>query len=163
MPGSTLNVLVLPPFNEQQRTRLEASAPYARFTYVVPMPGAMLGNPTSDQVAEANVIVGNLSPERLPEATSIKLLQLNTAGYDNYLAAGTLPADLALCCAVGAYGQAVSEHLFAMTLALMKRLPGYHDLQHAHDWDDLGPVTTLAGARVLVLGTGDIGSHFAQL
>ena len=80
MAGSTLNVLVLPPFNEQQRTRLEASAPHACFTYVAPKPGAMLGNPTSDQVAEANVIVGNLSPERLPEATSLKLLQLNSAG-----------------------------------------------------------------------------------
>ena len=163
MAGSTLSVLVLPPFNERQRTRLETSAPHARFTYVTPKPGTILGNPTSDQVAEADVIVGNLSPKRLSEATSLKLLQLNSAGYDNYLAVGTLPADLALCCAVGAYGQAVSEHLFAMTLALMKRLPGYHDLQHAHNWGDLGPVTTLAGARVLVLGTGDIGSHFAQL
>ena len=53
MAGSALSVLVLPPFNKQQRTRLEASAPHARFTYVTPKPGAMLGNPTSDQVAEA--------------------------------------------------------------------------------------------------------------
>lgn len=65
--------------------------------------------------------------------------------------------------AVGAYGQAVSEHVFAMVLALMKHLPAYRDDQRAHVWSNHGPVTSLRGARVVVLGTGDIGSHFAQL
>ena len=69
----------------------------------------------------------------------------------------------ALACAVGAYGQAVSEHLFAMTLSLMKRLPAYQNCQRKHNWADLGPVTTFDKTRVLVLGTGDIGGHFARL
>lgn len=163
MTDTSLNVLVLPPLSESQRARLEAAAPTASFTYVVPAPGTMLGNPSPEQVVAANVIVGNLAPERLGEAAHLRLLQLNSAGYENYVAAGTVPADALLACATGAYGQAVSEHLFAMVLALVKRLPGYHDLQHAHEWGDLGPVTTLSGAHVLVLGTGDIGSHFARL
>ncbi len=45
----------------------------------------------------------------------------------------------------------------------MKRLPGYHDLQREHRWEDLGPVTSLKNANVLVLGAGDIGGHFATL
>lgn len=163
MAPSSLNVLVLLPLSEAQRTRLEAGAPGARYAYVAPAPGSMLGSPSPEQVAAADVIVGNLAPERLGEAGNLRLLQLNSAGYDNYLAAGTVPADAQLACATGAYGQAVSEHLFAMVLALVKRLPGYHDLQHAREWGDLGAVTTLTGAHVLVLGTGDIGSHFARL
>lgn len=161
--ASDLNVLVLLPLGNKQRARLEKGAPGARFTYVTPAAGAMLGNASAEQVAGADVIVGNLAPERLGEAHDLRLLQLNSAGYDNYIAAGTVPADALLACATGAYGQAVSEHLFAMVLALVKRLPGYQDLQRAHEWGDLGPVTTLAGASVLVLGTGDIGSHFARL
>ena len=45
----------------------------------------------------------------------------------------------------------------------MKKLPGYRDLQHSHQWDDLGEVATPAGANVLVLGAGDIGTHLAAL
>ena len=93
----------------------------------------------------------------------LQLLQLQTAGYDDYLAAGTVPAEAKLSCSIGAYGQAVSEHMFAMVLSMMKRLPGYHDLQREHRWEDLGPVTSLKNANVLVLGAGDIGGHFATL
>lgn len=46
---------------------------------------------------------------------------------------------------------------------LMKHLDGYRDDQRARRWTDRGPVTTMAGAQVLVLGAGDIGQHFAQL
>ena len=53
--------------------------------------------------------------------------------------------------------------MFAMVLSMMKRLPGYHDLQREHRWEDLGPVTSLKNANVLVLGAGDIGGHFATL
>jgi phosphoglycerate dehydrogenase-like enzyme len=68
-----------------------------------------------------------------------------------------------LTCAVGAYGQAVSEQMFASLLSVMKRLPVYRDHQNAHQWTLEGKVKTLRGAAVLLLGTGDIGSHFAAL
>lgn len=152
-----MNVLVLPPFNAAQKSVLEAGAPGATFVY------SDYRNATDEQIAEADVIVGNLAPKRLGKASRLQLLQLNSAGYDNYAADGTLPCGARLCCAVGAYGQAVSEHIFAMVLAMIKRLPAYHADQLSHTWDDHGPVTSLRGARVLVLGTGDIGTHFAQL
>ncbi len=161
--SNPLNVLVLLPLTNEQRARLEAGAPSARYTYVMPASPLGVGKPVPEQVAEANVIVGNVSPALLGHAANLRLLQLNSAGYDNYISAGTMPAATALACAVGAYGQAVSEQLFAMTLSLMKRLPAYQNCQHERNWADLGPVTTFDGARVLVLGTGDIGGHFARL
>ncbi len=153
-----MNVLVLLPFHDGQRATLEAGAPDAEFVYTTK------ANVTDEQIATADAIIGSLAPDRLPAARNLKLLQLNSAGYDNYVnPAGTVPADVRLTCAVGAYGQAVSEHMFAMLLALMKRLIGYRDDQRAHEWTDRGPVTTLANTRVLVLGAGDIGTHFARL
>lgn len=152
-----MDVLVQLPLSEEQRARLEAAAPGARFEYVKPR------TVTREQVEAADAIVGNVPTEMLAGASGLRLLQLNSAGYEQYAAPGVLPDGCALCCATGAYGQAVSEHLFAMVLSLVKRLPAYQDRQRAHDWCDLGPVTTLRGARVLVLGAGDIGTHLAGL
>ncbi len=152
-----MNILVLLPVNDRHRAILESSAPGEDFIYT--SSDAI----TREQVANADVILGNIDPDMLTACEHLQLLQLQTAGYDDYLAAGTVPADAKLSCSVGAYGQAVSEHMFAMVLSMMKRLPGYHDLQREHRWEDLGPVTSLKNANVLVLGAGDIGGHFATL
>lgn len=152
---TTLNVLVLLPLSKAQRTRLETTAPGVAFTFTN-------YDPAPEQVAAADVIIGNLAPARLGEARHLRLLQLNSAGYDSY-AGAALPEGAMLASASGAYGQAVSEHVLAMVLAMLKRLPAYRDSQRAHSWTDHGPVTTLADAQVFVLGTGDIGGHFARL
>lgn len=157
-PVTVRNVLVLLDLTESQRERLEAAAPHARFSY-----STRTGTP-AELLAEADVIVGNPLPApRLAEAENLVFFQLNSAGYDPYVKPGVLPGGARMASAVGAYGQAVSEHMLAMLLGLMKRLPAYRDDQHARTWTDEGAVTTLAGAHVLVLGAGDIGSHFAKL
>ena len=152
-----MNILVLLPVNDRHRAILESSAPGEDFIYT--SSDAI----TREQVANADVILGNIDPSLLTACERLQLLQLQTAGYDDYLAAGTVPAEAKLSCSIGAYGQAVSEHMFAMVLSMMKRLPGYQDLQREHRWEDLGPVTSLKNANVLVLGAGDIGGHFATL
>ena len=68
-----------------------------------------------------------------------------------------------LTSAAGAYGPAVSEHLFACLLALCKKLPQYRDEQRNHHWTDRGTVKSLRNALVLVVGAGDIGTAFAGL
>ena len=152
-----MNILVLLPVNDRHRAILESSAPGENFIYT------SADVITHEQVANADVILGNIDPALLTACEHLQLLQLQTAGYDDYLAAGTVPADAKLSCSIGAYGQAVSEHMFAMVLSMMKHLPGYQDLQREHRWEDLGPVTSLKNANVLVLGAGDIGGHFATL
>ncbi len=96
-------------------------------------------------------------------STALRWLHTRSAGVDPYTAPGVLPSEAALTCSTGAYGHSVSEHLFALLLALMKRLPSYRDQQNRALWRDLGPVKTLLGAQVLVVGTGDLGSSFARL
>ncbi|MCI8807705.1 MAG: D-2-hydroxyacid dehydrogenase [Oscillospiraceae bacterium] len=122
------------------------------------------GSPLPAEVyRRATAILGNPPPELLRECRSLRLLQTRTAGVDRYNRPGTLPPGTALYSASGAYGQSVSEHMFAVLLSLMKRLPGYRDQQRQGLWADLGPVKTLDGAVVLCLGVGDLGSCFCKL
>lgn len=69
MTASSLNVLVILPLSDAQRARLEAGAPSARYTYVPAKPGAMLGEPSAEQVAGADVIVG-IAAENLAHLTA---------------------------------------------------------------------------------------------
>ena len=111
----------------------------------------------------AAVILGNPPVKELAVCENLRLLQTRSAGTDQYQKPGVLPEGVTLLNASGAYGHSVSEHMFAMLLCLMKRLPAYRDRQRDGTWSDLGPVKTLAGALVLCVGTGDLGSSFARL
>lgn len=111
----------------------------------------------------ASAIIGNVPVEQIRDCTSLEWLQTFSAGVDAYLKEGVLAPGVKVSSASGAYGLAVSEHLFAMMMALMKNLPSYRDLQREHQWSPLGRVQSPDGATVLVLGTGDIGAHFARL
>ena len=150
-------IVVAIPFSLNQKERLERAAPQASFVYS--------GRDTAlnDDIARADIVMGNLPPRQLSVDKNLKWVQLASAGADAYSAPGVLSPDVLLTNAVGAYGPAVSEHMFAVLLALMKKLHLYRDNQNGHVWEDRGPVTTLNGADVLVLGLGDIGRHFAVL
>ena len=154
--GTLVKIVVLTPVTEEQRARLEAAAPVADFVY------SSHAGVTSEELSDAEVVVGNVPPARLPEAPRLRFLQLDSAGYDSYLEV-PLPDGLVIANASGCYGQAVSEHMLAMLLGMMKHLPDYRDDQRAHVWRWEGHASTLDGANVLVLGAGDIGTHFARL
>ena len=149
------NILVVMPAADSHRRQLEAAAPGAVFTYA--------SSPAEEDVACADAIVGNIRPELLAHAKNLKLLQLNSAGSNLYLSLPAVCPGARLCCATGAYGLAISEHMMGVLLELMKKLALYRDNQFEGRWQDLGPVTSVYGANVLVVGMGDIGTSFARL
>ena len=65
--------------------------------------------------------------------------------------------------ATGAYTKAVSEHAFALTLMLQKKLYLYRDEQKKAFWSDHGTVGSLSDCTVAVVGLGDIGQAYAKL
>ena len=65
--------------------------------------------------------------------------------------------------ATGAYGQSVSEHMFAMMWTIMKNLHIYAASNPNAMWQDAGRAISPNGKTALIIGTGDIGSHFARL
>ncbi|KFI46543.1 Phosphoglycerate dehydrogenase [Bifidobacterium bohemicum] len=113
--------------------------------------------------SRATAVIGNFDPEIASELPRLEWLQTWSAGVDKYLKPGVLPETVKVTSATGAYGQSVGEHMFAMTLALMKNLAQYARADAAHQWRDAGEVTSPEGATALILGTGDIGSHYATL
>ena len=117
---------------------------------------------TESDLADVDAIIGNVPTELLPAAKKLRWLQLNTAGADIYCKDGLLKDDVLLTNATGAYGLALSEHLLAQLLAMMKKLYPYYDNQKAGLWRDEGAVASIEDATVLILGIGDIGRAFAR-
>lgn len=166
---SVENVLVKIPVTEEQAAAMMATMPSATFDFAAPvcdtsrLPRTPKLDISRERVSQADVILGNVAPALIEASPRLQWIQLGSAGYEAYLAPGVLAPSTIVTNGTGAYGPAVAEHSFAMLLSLMKRLPAYRDDQRAHAWSDEGMVSTLAGARVLVLGAGDIGLCFARL
>ncbi len=118
---------------------------------------------SDEELARATVIIGCPPAAEMDKSPNLKWLQTWSAGVAPYLVPGVLPEGCRLSSAVGCYGPAVSEHMLSAALSLMKKLPAYRDNQNARRWADEGIVKSFHGATVLLLGTGDIGSHFAHL
>jgi len=113
-------------------------------------------------LADADAIIGDLPPKMLGIARNLKWIQLGSAGADGYTAPGVLPEGAVLTNASGAYGLAISEHMIACLLFLMKNLGVYAANQAEHLWKDGGPVSSIWNSRILVVGLGDIGGEFAK-
>ena len=151
------HILVCLPLRAEQRQALEQAAPAfcLRFTTAEQV--------TAGDVRWADAILGNVPPALISQNDHLEWFQSNFAGPDPYLAPGVLPPDCAVTNATGAYGLAISEWMLGMWLALIKDLLLYRDRQSARRWDPITrPVRSIAGARVLCVGMGDIGSNFAR-
>jgi len=111
----------------------------------------------ADQIAEADIIIGEPTHEELATATNLKWLQMTWAGADRYLDA--FVSNVTLTTASGAYGQTISEHVLAMLFSLCRRLPAY---AKKNDWRDLGSEKQVQGATALIFGAGDIGCAVAK-
>lgn len=149
-----LNVVVYFPTTEEQRCRMAQALPGGSFVFT--------DHPTEQQLRKAHIIAGHPAPQQLELAQNLCWFQCDFAGVDRYVAPGVLPPRVLLTNARGAYGLAIAEHMLAGTLALLKRLDRYHANQLEHLWRDEGPVTSLEGARVLLLGVGDIGGCYGR-
>lgn len=111
---------------------------------------------------DATIILGNPPVELVAKNPHLKMLHTRSAGVDRYLKPGILAPDTVLAGSSGAWGPSMAEHMFALLLALMKRLPAYYEQQKTGVWQRRHRSKGVIGSRVLVIGTGDLGSSFAQ-
>lgn len=153
----TKNILVALPLTDELQTRLRAAVPSFAYRFTTQETA------TLEEILWADAILGNVPVELIRQNDHLEWFQSNFAGPDPYLAPGVLPPDCAVTNATGAYGLAISEWMLGMWLALIKDLLLYRDRQTARRWDPITrPVRSIAGARVLCVGMGDIGSNFAR-
>ncbi len=120
------------------------------------------GDITETDDSDISAIIGNLPTNVLRNFSNLEWVQLNSAGAAEYAAPGILPDQCVLTNAAGAYGISVSEHMLAMTFALIRRFGQYGRNQAAHRWEAMGNIISVEGSTVAVLGLGDIGGSYAK-
>ena len=116
---------------------------------------------TDEILGEQDALIGNLPAAFLKGKDNLQWVQLNSAGADAYTSAGILSPECILTTAVGAYGLAVSEHMVALSFAMVRRLGQYGRNQVRHAWKPCGRIDSIEGSTVLILGLGDIGGSYA--
>lgn len=117
---------------------------------------------SQEDVDWADVILGNVKENFLHGGENLKWLQTDSAGVEAYVKPGALASGAMLTNATGAYSLAISEHMLAMTLAILKKLELYRDAQLQERWESLGAARSICGSTVLILGMGDTGGAFGR-
>ena len=112
---------------------------------------------------DANVILGNYSPEKLKEFRNLEWIQTAAVGVDAFIRDGRLKEDVILTNAVDVHSVEVAEHLFAMIMSMARKFHLYRDDQKEHLWSDEGMTKELTKLRVAIIGFGDIGKTLAKL
>ncbi len=111
---------------------------------------------------QATILLGE--PDRiaplLGHVKRLKWVQSTYGGIDALLAP-ELRRDYQLTTTKGNFGPLISEYVFAHLLSLTRHLPLYREQQRQRRWHPL-PYHSLAKRRMLILGTGSIGSCLAQ-
>ena len=115
----------------------------------------------AERIPETEVFFG-LYPADIPIPGSLKWICLPSAGINGYT---DLPAirdgRCLLTYSSGAYGITIGEHLVMLVLMLLRRMPEYLADAREGIWRHDRKLRSIYGSRIVILGTGDIGSAFA--
>ena len=157
-PDETLHVLVPPGAIGAQ---LEGLSPRVRAHLVDPDAGPPTGEATRAQVwVPRNGARGAPDNGFLDALPRLRLVQLLTAGADTWL--GSLPGGVVLCNARGAHTPSTAEWALTATLAAQRGIPFFVREQDAGRWS-FTTHSSLVGARVLIVGAGDIGRAIGRM
>ena len=96
-------------------------------------------------------------------STALKWLCVPSAGVDYMMKEDAFAnKDCILTNSSGSYGVTIAEHIIAVSLMMMRKLTLTYAESLNGVWGRPKPQKSLKDCRITVLGTGDIGSHFAR-
>jgi phosphoglycerate dehydrogenase-like enzyme len=157
-PDETLHVLVP---SRAIGEAVEQISPRIRAHRVDAAAGPPEGEATQAQVwvprGNGATVPANGFLEALPR---LRLVQLLSAGAEQFI--GRLPERVVLTNARGAHTPATAEWAVAATLAAQRGIPFFVGEQAAGRWS-FGTHRSLVGARVLLVGAGDIGRAIGRM
>jgi phosphoglycerate dehydrogenase-like enzyme len=96
------------------------------------------------------------------QAQHLEWIHVAAAGVDTLLFGELAQSDVVVTNAKGVFDRPIAEFVLASILAVAKDVHGSHDLQASRTWQHR-ETRTIAGATVLVVGTGSIGREIARL
>ena len=115
-------------------------------------------------VDDCAILYGHPSQRGIAGAKNLKWYASCWAGIDRFCRDELYQnPDCLLTNASGAYGTTIAEHSVMVSLMLLRRELEYTEVIREGDWRVLpGGIRSLHGARITVLGTGDIGTEIAR-
>jgi len=107
-------------------------------------------------------LAGGATTALLPRFTSLRVIQLLSAGADAWTA--VVPDGVTLCDARGVHDSSTAEWCVGAILSSLRRFDHLARTQAERRWayDDVVPTDELAGKRVLIIGAGSIGTALAR-
>ncbi len=96
------------------------------------------------------------------QAQHLEWIHVAAAGVDTQLFDELAESDVVVTNAKGVFDRPIAEFVLASILAVAKDVHRSHDLQTSRTWEHR-ETRTVAGATVLVVGTGSIGREIARL
>ncbi|MDP2858605.1 MAG: D-2-hydroxyacid dehydrogenase [Bacillota bacterium] len=97
----------------------------------------------------------------LSRAKALEWVHIQSHGFYKVLTPELRAHPATVTNARGAHPESVSEHIFAMLLALMRHLRDYTRLQQEHRWERI-TMDTLYEKTLCIIGVGNIGSAVAR-
>src|SRR5215213_23775 len=116
---------------------------------------------TADDLAWADTYIGFRRPP-LPTMGNVRWVHCTGAGVDAWLHPTELPRDILLTRTSESFGVYIAEWALARALAVRQQLFSLAESQRRHEWAHT-EAGYIRGSRAVVVGTGDVGSHIAQL
>jgi phosphoglycerate dehydrogenase-like enzyme len=121
-------------------------------------------NPTPLGDADA-VVTWALSPDEIDAAPNLRWVQWIGAGVDHAPLEALKARGIQLTNNSGVHANNIAEHIIGMMIAIERRFPRLVHAQDEHHWsldDDDFNVREVSGARLLILGAGNIGAALAR-
>ena len=116
-------------------------------------------------MADIDIVFGPsdaLSPELVKAAPALKWFASYYAGVDPLLKNNVITDEMILTNGSGAYGVTIAEHMIMVSLMMLRRYPEYYNFVQNKDFRSDLMIGSLYGSTIVIAGTGDIGSKFAQ-
>ena len=118
------------------------------------------------QLADADAVIGDCSPELLARATHLQWIQYGQAGVERCVQQPLVRERRPLVTNMQrTAGPSIAEHVLALMMALARHLPYFMHAQSQSRWareDALPTLSDLEGKTLLVVGLGGIGTEVAS-
>lgn len=126
-----------------------------------------------ERVRMADIVISNkvvLDRTVLEQASKLKLVCVAATGTNNVDLDAAQAHGIAVCNVTAYATPSVVEHVFALLLSLVRRLPRYAGLAVDGHWRDSeqfcvldAPITELSGKTLGIVGYGELGQGVAQV
>ncbi|HIE26109.1 TPA: D-2-hydroxyacid dehydrogenase [Candidatus Poribacteria bacterium] len=116
------------------------------------------------EICDAEILFGSLTPELLKQAKKLCWVQAPFASQERHLFPQFIESDILLTNVAGIYNEEIADHVYALILGFTRQIPRFTRNQDKRYWEPSSgfKVDYLAGKTLGVVGLGGIGGEVAK-